>query len=219
VATPEPAAAGLPPLYVICDADVCARAGWTVADFASACVEGGARLLQVRAKSWAGGRLLETVAAVIERTAGAGASIVVNDRADVARLAGASGVHVGQDDLTPSAARAIVGPRAIVGLSTHTTGQIEAAVREPVTYVAVGPVFGSATKDTGYDAVGPDLVRYAVSKTGPFLPVVAIGGITLGTCEDVLAAGAASVAVISDLFATADPAGRVRQLLNRMGSR
>lgn len=216
---PEPAAPRLPPLYAICDADVCARAGWTVVDFASACAEGGASLLQVRAKSWAGGPLLDTVAAIVERTAGAGALIVVNDRADAARLAGAAGVHVGQDDLSPSAARAIVGRQAIVGLSTHTVAQIEGAVREPVTYVAVGPVFGTATKDTGYHAVGTDLVRYAVSRTGPSLPVVAIGGITLGNCEEALAAGATSVAVISDLLATADPAGRVRQFLDRLGSR
>lgn len=210
------AAANLPLLYVICDAGVCERAGWTPVDFASACVDGGARLLQVRAKSWPGGRLLEAVAAITERTAGAGVRVVVNDRADVARLAGASGVHVGQDDLSPVATRAVVGLHAIVGLSTHTVAQIEAARAEPITYLAVGPVFGTATKDTGYDAVGVDMVRYAAGRTAPNVSVVAIGGMTLGNSGEVIAAGAASVAVISDLLATGDPAARVRQFLERL---
>jgi thiamine-phosphate pyrophosphorylase len=219
VATSEPAAPHLPPLYAICDVEVCARAGWTVVDFASACVDGGARLLQIRAKPWAGGRFLETTAAILERTAAAGARIIVNDRADVALLAGAAGVHVGQEDLSPAAARAVVGPGAMVGLSAHTTAQVDAATGEPVTYVAVGPVFGTTTKETGYDAVGADRVRYAVGRLGPSTPVAAIGGITLENCRVVLDAGASSVAVISDLLATGDPAERVRQFLARLAPR
>jgi thiamine-phosphate pyrophosphorylase len=216
VATSD-AAADLPPLYVICDAGVCERAGWTLIDFASACVDGGARLLQVRAKAWPGGRLFESVAGIADRTAGAGVRIVVNDRADVARLAGAAGVHVGQDDLSPVAARAVVGPHAIVGWSTHTVAQIEAARAEPISYLAVGPVFGTATKDTGYDAVGVDMVRYAAGRTAPNVPVVAIGGMTLGNSGEVIAAGAASVAVISDLLVTGNPTGRVREFLRAAG--
>ena len=88
---------------------------------------------------------------------------MVNDRADIARLAGADGVHVGQDDLSPAAARSIIGPAAIVGLSTHTEAQIDAALAQPVTYIAVGPMFGTATKATGYVAVGLDRVRYAAA--------------------------------------------------------
>ena len=76
----------------------------------------------------------------------------MNDRADIARLAGAAGVHVGQDDLTPAQVRAVVGPGAIVGLSTHTSEQLDRAVREPIDYLAIGPVFGTDTKATGYDA-------------------------------------------------------------------
>jgi thiamine-phosphate pyrophosphorylase len=131
----------------------------------------------------------------------------VNDRVDLARLSGAAGVHVGQDDIPAAAARAQLGPAAIVGLSTHTVEQIEAALREPVTYVAVGPVFGTRTKATGYAPAGLDLVRAAVARAGG-IPVVAIGGITLDRAPDVLAAGASAVAVISDLLSGGDPASR-----------
>jgi thiamine-phosphate pyrophosphorylase len=142
-----------------------------------------------------------------------GARVVLNDRADVALMATAHGVHVGQDDLCVADARAIVGPDAIVGVSTHTREQIDAALLEPATYVAVGPVFRTATKDTGYDAVGLDLIRYAANRG---LPVVAIGGVTLDRVPLVAAAGAAAVAVISDLVATGDATARVRDYLRAL---
>lgn len=149
----------------------------------------------------------------------------MNDRADVARLSGSAGVHVGQDDLSPAAARAIVGPRAIVGFSTHTEAQVDAAVAQPVDYMAIGPVFGTATKETGYTAVGLDRVRYAAAAAResssaairPARGVVAIGGITLETAPAVLAAGATAVAVIADLLATGDPEARVRAYIQRLG--
>jgi thiamine-phosphate pyrophosphorylase len=210
----EPAV--LPRLYVICDADACAAAGWPLTDFAAACIEGGAALLQVRAKQAASREFLDTAIAIVERAAQAGASVIINDRADIARLSGAAGVHVGQDDLPPSAVRRIVGDAAVVGLSTHTREQIEQATREPVSYLAIGPVFGTSTKATGYDAVGIERVREA-ARIGASAgrPVVAIGGITIDTAPDVIAAGAASVAVISDLL-TASPTARVRAYLDRL---
>lgn len=131
----------------------------------------------------------------------------------MARLSGAHGVHVGQDDLTPRAARLIVGESAIVGLSTHTAAQLESAADEPITYLAIGPVFGTTTKDTGHDAVGLDAVRRAAA-IGP--PVVAIGGITLDRAASVIDAGASAVAVIGGLLSTGDPAARVREFLARM---
>lgn len=134
--------------------------------------------------------------------------MIVNDRADLAAISRAAGVHIGQDDLSPAAARALVGADAIVGFSTHTLEQIAAAVGEPVSYIAVGPVFGTRSKDTGYEAVGLDRVTAAARLAGD-IPVVAIGGITLDTASAVLAAGAASVAVIGDLLAGNDPAARV----------
>ena len=205
----------LPRLYAILDSDVAAGASWTLPDLASACLAGGARFLQVRAKNASSGWLLETTGAIIERARGADAIVIVNDRADIARLSSAHGVHVGQDDLSPSAARAIVGDAATVGLSTHTGDQIEAALSQPISYLAIGPVFDTSTKATAYRAVGLARVRDAAERAGA-LPVVAIGGITLDSAVDVVHAGAASVAVISDLLSTADPEGRVRAYVERL---
>jgi thiamine-phosphate pyrophosphorylase len=148
----------------------------------------------------------------VRLAAAAGAAVVVNDRVDLARMAGAAGVHVGQEDLPPAAARAQLGPAALIGCSTHTLDQLRAAVQWPVSYIAVGPVFGTRTKETGYDAVGLDLVREAATLAGE-TPVVGIGGITLATVPSVIEAGAAAVAVIGDLLSTGDPAGRVAAYL------
>jgi thiamine-phosphate pyrophosphorylase len=138
------------------------------------------------------------------------ARVIVNDRADIARMADADGVHVGQGDLPVDAVRAIVGPDRIIGLSTHDRDQIDRALSGAATYVAVGPVFGSETKDTGYTPRGLELVAYAA---GRGKPVVAIGGITLDRAPAVVARGAAAVAVISDLLAGNDPENRARQFV------
>jgi thiamine-phosphate pyrophosphorylase len=204
-------------LLAIVDADVAARAGWTLVDLASACLAGGATFLQVRAKQAASGWLLDTATAIVERARAAGALVIVNDRADIARLANADGVHVGQDDLGPAAARVLLPAAALVGLSTHTADQIEAALAQPISYLAIGPVFGSSTKATGYDALGLARVRHAASRARTRqLPVVAIGGITLDSAPEILQAGADAVAVISDLLTTGDPEGRVREYLRRL---
>jgi thiamine-phosphate pyrophosphorylase len=203
---------------VICDADVCERAGWTLADFASACLDGGARLLQVRAKHAAARWLLDTTITVVQRAGLSGALVVVNDRADLARLAGAGGVHVGQEDLAPASVRLIAGPDALVGLSTHTPEQWETASREPVGYIAVGPVFGTITKSTGHEPLGLGQVRRAAAHAaGRGIPLVAIGGISLERARSVIEAGARSVAVITDILATGDPAKRVEQFLRELG--
>ena len=210
-----------PPLYPILDADVAARAGWTAEALAEAYLRGGARILQVRAKGAGSRDLLALCDAIVRLARRYDAEVVVNDRADVAFLAAAAGVHVGQEDLAPGDVRRAFPALRLVGRSTHTPTQVAAAVREPVSYVAVGPVFGTATKDTGYDAVGLDLVqeaaRAAAQAGDPHLPVVAIGGITLERAATVLAGGANSVAVISDLLATGDPESRVREYLERIG--
>jgi thiamine-phosphate pyrophosphorylase len=166
----------------------------------------------VRAKSFDSGPFLDLCDAVVRLAAGYAAAVIVNDRVDVARLSGAAGVHVGQDDISPLAARRQLGPAAIVGYSTHDTRQIEAALSLPVSYIAVGPVFGTATKNTGYTAVGVELVGKAARLAGE-TPIVAIGGITLDNAGAVIAAGATAVAVISDLLAGGDPARRTRAYL------
>jgi thiamine-phosphate pyrophosphorylase len=205
-------------LYVICDADACAGAGWTLVEFARACLDGGATLLQIRGKETSGAALLDTVAAVVEQAGDA--LVIVNDRADIARLAGAGGVHVGQDDLSPAAVRIIVGERSVVGLSTHTPLQLTEALGQPagtIGYVAIGPVYGTATKNTGFDPLGLDRVTAAAAQAATHrLPLVAIGGITLARAAAVVDAGAQSVAVISDLLSTRDPAARVREFLRAL---
>src|SRR5712691_3338240 len=165
-------------LNAIVDVDAAARAGWRPLDLARAFLSGGARFLQLRAKSIGGAELLDTASSLAELAHAAGAVLIVNDRADIAWLANADGVHVGQDDLGAAAVRSLVGDGAIVGLSTHTVEQIDRAVQQPVSYVAIGPVFGTATKTTGYDAIGLGRVREAARRTSARgLPLVAIGGI------------------------------------------
>lgn len=199
------------PLYAIVDVECAARAGWPPRDLAAAYLRGGARLLQLRAKTLPSGELAGLAAEVTELAHRAGSVLIVNDRADVARLAGADGVHVGQRDLPPEAVRSIVGEAAVVGLSTRTPAEIDAALAAPISYVAVGPVFGSTTKEGRAQPVGLDRVRYAAGRAAARgLPVVAIGGITLERAREVLAAGAASVAVIADLLTAGDPEARVR---------
>ena len=196
--------------------DVAAGAGWEVPRLAAALLEGGARLIQFRAKRLSSGALLTHADALVRAARPFGASILVNDRADVALLAGAAGTHVGQEDLPPAAARRLLGPDAVVGHSTHNVAQIEAAAGEPVTYIAVGPVFGTGTKATGYDAVGLALVSEAARRSRG-RPVVAIGGITLERVPEVIAAGASCVAVVTDLLTGGDPRARVAAYLRALG--
>lgn len=195
---------------------MCERAGWTLPDFAAACLDGGATFLQLRAKRHSSRDFLAVAEAIVDRATAFGARVIVNDRADIARLSGAAGVHVGQDDLSPADVRTFVGTTPIVGLSTHNTAQLDAALTQPIDYVAVGPVFGTTTKDTGYAAVGVELVRAAASMVPGKLPVVAIGGITLDRAPDVIQAGAAAVAVITDLLTGNAPSARVRAFLDRL---
>jgi thiamine-phosphate pyrophosphorylase len=203
----------LPRLYAIVDADVCARQGRPPLGVARAFLSAGAKLIQLRCKSWGSAAFVDVASAAVEDANRAGAAVIVNDRADIAALSQAHGLHVGQQDLTPVDARAVIGDEPLLGLSTHTREQWEAAVNEPVCYIAIGPVFGTGTKETGYRSVGLETVAHAsraASNAG--LPVVAIGGITIENAVSVIEAGAASVAVISDLL-KGDPESRVHAFL------
>jgi thiamine-phosphate pyrophosphorylase len=181
---------------------------------AEGCLRGGARLLQLRAgKDEAGADVTTLADRMVAAARASNARVIVNDRADIARMAHADGVHVGQTDLPVAAARAILGPAATIGISTHDRGQIDQALASDATYVAVGPIYATATKDTGYPPRGLDLVRYA---SGRGKPVVAIGGITLDRAAEVVAAGASALAVISDILVGDDPERRVRAFLARL---
>ena len=195
--------------------DAAAAAGWAPLALADCVFDGGATVVQLRAKSLASGPLLDLAETLVSRARPYGAQIIVNDRVDVAVLARAAGAHVGQDDLAPADARAQLGADAVIGVSTHDERQFARALREPVSYIAVGPIFGTRTKDTGYAPVGLDLVR-AARRLDSAIPIVAIGGITLDTAPSVIEAGATAVAVIGDLVATGDPRARVEQYVQRL---
>jgi thiamine-phosphate pyrophosphorylase len=200
-----------PRLQAIVDVGVAANAGWNPSELARAFLDGGARVLQLRAKRLPSGAFLALSDDLVALADEYEARVIVNDRVDVARLSGAAGVHVGQEDLPPAAAREQLGPAAIVGFSTHTISQVTAALRQPVSYVAVGPVFGTSTKATGYDAVGLTLVSTAARLAGS-MPIVVIGGVKLENARTAIDAGASSVAVISDLL-VGDPGERVKAFL------
>jgi thiamine-phosphate pyrophosphorylase len=200
----------LPPppfLYPIVDAGLVppARVAAVVAALAAA----GARIVQVRAKGIADGVFAAVAREAVAAAHATGTLLVVNDRPDVARLAGADGVHVGQDDLDPADVRALA-PGALVGVSTHGRAQLQAAAGGAADYVAVGPVFATATKARPDPVVGLGLVRAARAML--HVPLVAIGGITRANARDVVAAGADGLAVASAVCAAPDPAEAFRAL-------
>jgi thiamine-phosphate pyrophosphorylase len=199
-----------PFFYPIVDVETCQKYGFNPVDVSRACLRGGARWLQLRGKAISGADFLALADSVVSAARAHDATVIVNDRADIASMAGASGVHVGQEDLAVDDVRALLGPDAVVGLSTHDERQIDEALRSSADYVAVGPIYGTSTKETGYSARGLDLIRYAA---GRGKPVVAIGGITLERAAEVVAAGARGIAVISDVL-RADPELRTRQFVD-----
>jgi thiamine-phosphate pyrophosphorylase len=206
----------LPRLYAILDVDVARRLGHDPLTVTDAWLRAGVRLIQLRAKGLESGALLELADRLLLAVHPAGARLIVNDRADIARMADAGGVHVGQEDLSPAAARDIVGPGRWVGLSTHDEVQVRAALREPIDYLAIGPVFETTTKAAAGPVVGLAGVERAAALAGAAgVPVVAIGGITLVEAPRVLAAGAAAVAVITDLL-TGHPEDRAGEYLRRL---
>ncbi len=175
-------------------------------------IAGGATLIQIRDKQATAKALYEAVGAVLALAQPRGVRVIVNDRVDVARAAGADGVHLGQDDLDPVAARHILGPSAIIGYSTHNVAQAAAANRLPVDYLAIGPVFETHSKDNPDPVVGIEGVRAVRAVTNK--PLVAIGGIGVPHIADVRAAGADAVALISALYVNPDDiAGRLAALL------
>lgn len=195
----------LPAFYPILDTGVVLARGLDPVQVAREILDGGARILQFRHKEFLSResyRWLEEIAGEVRQR---GAVLVVNDRADLAKLFGAA-LHVGQDDLPPSAARTIVGPQATVGFSTHNEAQLRAAVDEPVNYVALGPLYGTSTKVNPDATVGLDEFRRLRPLTGR--PLVAIGGITLSTALAARQAGADSLAIVADLF---PPDGNIRR--------
>ena len=198
----------LAPLYVILDAALLPS---DPIELTKKLLDAGARLFQYRNKTSSSRELLHASQALCMTVRQHGGTFLVNDRADISRLAGATGVHLGQDDLSVAAARDIVGADCLIGLSTHNLRQFAAAVESSADYIAVGPIFPTSGKQNPDPVVGVDLIRAARKLTTK--PIVAIGGITLEGAREVIDAGADSVAVISDILKAKNPADRVRQYL------
>jgi thiamine-phosphate pyrophosphorylase len=202
----------LPRLYPILDTEsLCARGvGLTAA--AAAFLEGGASILQIRHKQHWSRAVFEQAREVARLCREAGAQFVVNDRADLAMLLDA-GLHVGQDDLPPRDARKLMGSDAVIGFSSHNPGQLCAAGGEPVDYVALGPVFATASKRNPDPVVGVQEVRRCRALIEK--PLVAIGGITAENALEVLKAGADSLAVIGGLIPADCTAQSLRQRMEQ----
>lgn len=203
----------LPRLYAILDIDALAARGLEPAAVLDVWLDAGIRLIQLRAKHVGSGALMELADALLAMTRAAGATLIINDRADIALLVGADGVHVGQGDLSPVQVRDLArrhDPDAplVIGVSTHDMAQVREALTGPADHVAIGPVFPTTTKTDADAAVGLDTVRQ-IARVMAGRPLVAIGGITLASAPAVLEAGAASVAVISDLL-TGELAARAK---------
>jgi thiamine-phosphate pyrophosphorylase len=197
----------LPRLYVILDASLLTI---PESECARQLVDAGVRLLQYRNKTASSRDLLESSKRLSAELIPRGVTFIVNDRADVAALADASGVHVGQEDLGAEEARAVVGNK-LVGISTHNRAQFERAAATSADYIAVGPIFSTSTKSNPDPVVGTEFIRQVRPLTDK--PIIAIGGITLGCAAEVVRAGADSVAVISDILRAPDPGTRARQFV------
>lgn len=161
----------------------------------------GITLIQIRAKTLSDDALI-ALCTKAARLAGPASKIIVNDRIEVARTAPVAGVHLGQSDGPPRYARELLGPRALIGLSTHNIDQVRAAQQQPVDYLGFGPIYPSKTKHGHAPVTGTDLLREASALS--VLPLVAIGGISAVSAPQVFAAGASSAAVVSDLEAQQD---------------
>ena len=186
----------LPRLYPIIDAAFFAGAAEIVA-YAGELIAGGCRLLQYRNKL-ASARIMLEQALALRKRVDDRARLIMNDRADLCLAAGFDGVHVGQDDLSPDAVRAIIGPNQWLGVSTHNPEQLREADLTSADYLAIGPVFATTSKEKPDPVVGLAGVRRARNLTRK--PLVAIGGISRANAASVIDAGADSIAIISDLI-------------------
>jgi thiamine-phosphate pyrophosphorylase len=204
-------------LYLVCDAN---PGGRPLPDVLHPAIAGGVQVVQLRDKQLGDEELTAVANAAHALCERLGALLIVNDRPLVAREAGADGAHVGQDDMPVAAARELLGPDMLLGLSTHAPAEIDAAVASAddgtplVDYIGVGPVHETPTK-LGRPAVGVELVRYAAAHAS--VPFFAIGGLDASNASDVLGAGAARIVVLRAIADAEDPEGAARELSGLLG--
>jgi thiamine-phosphate pyrophosphorylase len=203
----------LPRLYVILDAGLL-----TVPEIecAQELADAGVRLVQYRNKRASARELLDSSRKLVSQLAPLKVLVVVNDRPDVAALAGAQGVHVGQEDLDAEKARQVVGTEKLVGVSTHNLEQFQSAAASSADYIAIGPIFATGTKSNPDPVIGTEFIRKVSLLTDK--PIVAIGGITLERAPEIIESGADSVAVISDILRAHQPGMRARQYIDLLGA-
>jgi thiamine-phosphate pyrophosphorylase len=197
-------------LYLVADADF--AAGRDLAGIVEAAVRGGVTLVQLRAKSLSGREFVELGRRIAGRLATMGIPLIVNDRLDIALACGASGAHVGQEDMPVAMARRILGPGRTIGLSVNTPEEAVRAERDGADYVGAGPTYATSTKETALDVLGPEGVGRI--KRAVRIPVVAIGGIAAENASAVAASGADGIAVISAILGAPD-ARRAAEELKR----
>jgi thiamine-phosphate diphosphorylase len=187
------------------------RHGLSHSDLAARLISGGASWIQFRGKDLSDRDLYREALRTRSVCRDAGATLIVNDRIDLALATEADGVHLGQTDLPPDVARRLLGAKAIIGLSTHTREEFLRAQGEDVNYLAIGPIFSTRTKASDYPPLGLEAVASLVGVSR--FPVIAIGGITWEVAPELWKRGITSVAVISDIVNAEDPSDRVRQYL------
>ena len=175
---------------------------------------GGATLVQLREKQLPPREFYEQAKAAMEAATRSGVRLIINDRVDIALAVKAHGVHLGQDDMPPGAARKLLGDQVIIGYSTHNIDQATNALTLPIDYIAIGPIFGTSTKTDTSPILGLEGLR-AVRKVVGAVPLVAIGGISQANARDVIEAGADSVALISALLSNAQGIAESYQAINR----
>jgi thiamine-phosphate diphosphorylase len=200
-----------PSLYVVLDRT--AARGRDLVDLLALALAGGSRMIQLREKEWPSGRLLPLAERLRAACAAAGATFIVNDRVDLALAVDADGVHLGQDDLPARAARPLLRPGMVLGISTHSVEQARAAQADGADYVAVGSMFATTSK-ADFQLVGPDLMRKLRGEIR--VPLVGIGGITPDNVSEVIQAGADGVAVISAVCAASDPKAAAARFLTQI---
>ena len=201
----------LPPIYPITDKNVAQK----TSHFAilKELVRGGAQLVQIRDKSTPARELLHDLRRCVEFALKKEVTLIINDRCDLVLSSSAMGVHLGQEDLPPEAARAVLGREKIIGFSTHSIAQVQKSIRLPVQYIGFGPVYPPATKKDAYPMVG--LRRLAQASEISSVPVVAIGGIGVKQIPEVLKAGASSAAVIASLMRAENLALQMQRFLEK----
>ena len=203
----------LPRLYAILDVEQIAAG--SMEQVCASLLDAGVRLFQYRHKRGSSREIFEGVRPLISTIRGSGGLLIVNDRADVAFVAGADGVHLGQDDLPVGLARRVLRPRQWLGCSTHNLDQLRIADASPADYLAFGPIFPTSSKEAPDPTVG--LVGLAEARRATSKPLVAIGGVTVSNARQVMQQGADFVAAISGLLAAPDAAARAREYLSAIG--